>query len=512
MVYGAKKFFFALSIFLTALITFGVDGFHTKLPSAARMLIVDGEGPTWSPAPASPHAKLDLIYTPDFNNDRFGDIAALAPSYDVSNLGPTFPNAGAVNAIYGNATGIGTKGNRQLILDGIYLQANTFHGASAALGDINNDLRTDVIAGVPGALYGAPGGGAIAYWRSTGKDFELDKVINGDRANAFLGTEVATGDFNCDHFFDVAAAAPGDTVNGKRNAGSVSIYHGPDLNLSGRFTLASAGIKEGPNADDHFGSALFSADINNDTCYDLIIGSGSANGRRGHVNILYGRNSGLGSAGNQLVKLTNQTVGDFFGFDVYSAYVNNDSFPEVIMTVPGLANNTGAAFLIDGGPNGLTNRSAFLQSPTAREGDRFGYAISGIGYEGMYVFAFGSPGADYTGVQDSGRVDLFNIYSNKWSAFLVGGGNLFGREFGKSLAFTANLKNENYFLGAGAPGGTVSGEDNAGFFVDAKLNFKLGGTYSLNNRKTFHLNKLAGENQQDGEFSNGFAVFPSVRD
>jgi hypothetical protein len=453
------------------------------------------------------------VYVNDLNGDHFGDIAALTPSYDYNDLSNIIPNVGAVNVTYGTASGIGTKKNVQIILDDDHRQPNAFFGNSAAMGNVDADGFCDILVGAYGASFGGnAGAGLITFVRSKGTgSFEFAKYIGGDRKNEYLGSSTAAGDFNGDGYSDLAAGAIGYKVNGKLNAGAVYTYKGPDLSFTDRWTLASKGIKGSPKAQDYFGSSLFSADINNDHYYDLIIGSSNGNGQKGFVNILYGGPNGLTSKGNQSVHLSNGVRGDYFGFKVGACYCNDDDFADVLITAPGYQKSRGAAFLIDGTANGLSKTSSlFLQNPSGEEGDKFGYSVATIGAPGNFMLAFGSPDAVYNGVKNAGRVDLFDLNHSKWNPFLVGGGNLFGRTFGKSLTFTANYKNYTYFLSSGAPGGTVNGKTGAGFFTEGHLK-SIGERLVIANRKTFHLDKLAGDTQAGGEFADGFATYSLMR-
>jgi hypothetical protein len=474
--------------------------------------MIEGNGPEWVP---SIQSRTGEVYVNDFNGDRIGDLATLSPNYSYADLAKIVPNAGAVNIQYGSASGITTKRNQQLLIDGQYLQPNAFFGSSAATGNFDGNAFCDLVVGAYGAQFGGNSAAGLlqVILRKDSNSFDSPKILGGDRSNLFLGASSASGDFNGDGFYDIAAGAIGYKVNGKINAGAVYTYEAPDLKFSGRWTLASGGIKGSPKAQDFFGSSLFSADINNDGRDDLIIGSGNGNGGKGFANILYGGPNGLRSSGNQSVRLANGLKGDFFAYRVGACYCNDDDFADVIFTAPGYQKDTGAAFLIYGTRNGLSKTSSFfLQSPWKKEGDQFGYSIAGIGVRRMYTFAFGSPGAVSNGDKDAGRVDLFNYDDQKFTPFLVGGGNLTGRQFGKSLQFTADYKRGTYFLNAGAPGSTVSGKQNAGLYVSGRVNFSINGSVTIGNRKTFHLDKLVGTNQADAQFATGFAIAPLMRE
>ena len=282
-------------------------------------------------------------------------------------------------------------------------------------------------------------------------------------------------------------------------------YSGPSLDFRQRWTLASPNIKGIPTVDAAFGYP-FAADFNGDGRDDAAIGSGNADGQRGQVHIIYSGPNGLNSKGNQLVRLSNRTPGDSFGWRIGACYCNDDKYADAVFTAPGFEDGRGAGFFLPGSEKGLTTEgSAVLQSPWAKPGDHFGYDIYGAGVRDMYVFAFGSPDADYNGVQDSGRVDFFDYSRNKWSPFTLGTKNLTGRQFGFSGTFTFN-RSLDYFFHGGLPGSTVNGKTDAGEFLSGRL--RLGSSITVGNRKFFHYDKLAGTNQDEARFAEKFAIYP----
>jgi hypothetical protein len=76
-----------------------------------------------------------------------------------------------------------------------------------------------------------------------------------------------------------------------------------DPNRSARFTQSTSGIEGTPETYDSFGGSISSGDINGDGYRDLAIsapGEGlGGRGEAGGVHVLYGRASGLSSAGSQ---------------------------------------------------------------------------------------------------------------------------------------------------------------------------------------------------------------------
>ena len=254
----------------------------------------------------------------DSDGDQFSDLAVGVPYKDVG----TATNGGAVVMLMGSGTGLSGTGSTIWEQDtsGISEASakDDWMGYAVAMGDVNGDGFSDLVAGVPyenvGSIKDAGGAnlllGSAGGLSATGDTFwnqDHDGVSNTAEIFDNFATSVATGDFDSDGLMDVAFGVPGEDL-AKGDQGAVNVLRGSatgGLTTSGQhlWTQDSTGIKDTGETGDLFGSALAVGDFGNGTQPDLAIGVvledvGSVKDA-GAVNVLYGGSGGLSSTGNQ---------------------------------------------------------------------------------------------------------------------------------------------------------------------------------------------------------------------
>ncbi|ANW19843.1 FG-GAP-like repeat-containing protein [Streptomyces clavuligerus] len=112
-------------------------------------------------------------------------------------------------------------------------------------------------------------------------------------------------DFNGDGVLDLAVAAPGGTAGTTAKAGHVSVLFGsktqPLTAQKQLFHQDSAGVPGTAAADERFGSAIASADLDRDGYADLVVGAdrdqlGTGRASAGSLTVLWGGPQGLSGA------------------------------------------------------------------------------------------------------------------------------------------------------------------------------------------------------------------------
>ena len=392
----------------------------------------------------------------DFNGDSFGDLVAGVPAEDIENI----KDAGMVNVFYGSNGGLTASGNQIWHQDQPRIleqsEASDSFGNALTVGDFNGDGFDDLAigarnesvgrqfgAGSVNVLYGSPGGLST----SNNQLWTLEALSVAPLSGDNLGEALASSDFDGDGFDDLAIGIPGRTAPlsigpaaaaaaapTTRNFGTVLILHGSrgGLTASGRqfWHQDVANIGGTLENGDFFGRALASGDLNGDGFGDLAIGVPFEDvgdiADAGMVNILYGSQSGLASAGNQVWHQDSEGVPggsepfDRFGWSLIIADFDGDRFDDLAIGTPyedlGTVSDAGRVQVLYGSRAGLSGgrAQAWHQDEagvagTVEREDWFGYALSvgDFNGDGFWDLTVGVPLEDVGDVQDAGMVNVF---------------------------------------------------------------------------------------------------------
>lgn len=329
-----------------------------------------------SPAAAASGAAGGQSLLGDFNGDGFADLAIGAPYEDLAAGGSANLDAGAVTIIYGTAAGLNAAGSQ------VWTQG------TAGVGD----------------------------------------VVEPDDA---FGYALAVGDFNADGSDDLAIGVRDESFGNAAAAGAVQVIYGSAAGLTAAgsqiWTQDSAGMLEVAETGDHFGALLAIGDFDGDGCADLAIGvpnediAGVVDA--GIVQIMYGSQTGLAAAGNQV---WHQSVAgipelaetaDQFGSAFAVGDFDADGKDDLAVGVPFEDINdmvdAGVVHVIRGSAEGLTAGASPLFSAATTgigapaAGDRYGWALAAGDFDGSGVqdLAIGVPYKDVGPALNAGMVN-----------------------------------------------------------------------------------------------------------
>jgi len=368
----------------------------------------------------------------DFNGDGFSDLAIGVQSEDISGfLGGTVTDAGAVNVLYGSATGLVANGNQFFSQDTQY-------------------------------------------------------VLDGSETGDAFGSALAAANFGRSGQDDLAIGAPGEGIGSETAAGAVHVLFGSITGLSANdaqeWTEDSPGLlADGAEQGDNFGEALAAANLGKNSRADLAIGiahedidTPSTIEDTGAVLVLYGGTNGPAAAGNQIWNGDSAGVagdgaeeGDSFGFSLAAADFGKTSFADLAVGATaesfGAEQFAGAVNVLYGSTNGISaNGDQFLSQNTPgivddAEGasgpndisDLFSWSLAAgdFGKGPQSDLAIGIQGEDLGGKNDVGAVTV--LYGSA-SGIQVSGNRLWSQD-------SAGVLDSAEGKGAGATGDMFGG-------------------------------------------------------
>jgi FG-GAP repeat len=348
----------------------------------------------------------------DFNGDGNDDLAVGADFEDVG----ADQSSGVVHVLNGSSGGLTVSGDQfwHQDLAGLADAADPydFFGRALAAGNFGRSGHDDLAIGVPGEDAGsADGAGAVVvlHGSSSGLTDVLDHfwqqgmatdngpVEGAPGTSEGFGSALAAADFGRDLFADLAIGVPGEPGGGA-GAGAVAVLYGA---VNGLNTVGDQLWRQGTNGiigqaeqGDRFGSALAAGNFGGDPRADLAVGVpsedlGSIFGiDAGGINILYGGNLGLVSAGNQFWAGVASPAGEreYFGSALAAADFGRTAQADLAVGAFGeqpAGINSGAVVAMYGTVSGLQTTGAqywHQDSPgiegTAEAGDAFGVEVA----------------------------------------------------------------------------------------------------------------------------------------
>lgn len=318
----------------------------------------------------------------DFDNDGRDDLAIGTSGENLDGVS----DAGVVTVLYGAGSGLTDRDqdwtqNASGVAGSV--ERGDGFGSALAAGDFDGDGDADLAIGAPGEVLGsADGAGMVNVLYGSGTGLRSTRgeawhqgstgIPGSNEDGDATGGALGTGDFNGDGRSDLAIGSAGETVNGARDAGAITVLYGTSAGglSSGSaqaFHQDSTGVIGTAEAEDNFGAAFAGGDVNGDGFGDLAIGAPAENvgaTDAGAVHILYGSASRLNASGDEFWSqdtdgiADSSQIGEAFGTTIAIADFDADGRADVAIGVPGeeisSIRDAGAVVVLYGSTGGAT--------------------------------------------------------------------------------------------------------------------------------------------------------------
>jgi hypothetical protein len=373
----------------------------------------------------------------DFDGDGYTDLAIGIPGEAIGDL----EAAGRVAVVYGGASGLTTARNQSFHQDTAGIQgtaaASELFGYALASGDFNGDGQDDLAVGAPRDGGGAVN---VIYGSATGlvpdggdRDDEVfdhtnASAISADEAGDEFGRALAAADFDGDGYTDLAVAAPFEDRTGAPQAGWVRVLYGTagglddgDTNDQGLGIEVFGGSRA---SGDHSGFALAAADFDGDGYADLAIGAPGRGGGQGRAGVVYGTNAGLSPDRARSWSLADlidgsSTDGDGLGQALATGDFDGNGIADLAIGVPGRTAGAGLVVVVraldavgaglDDSRSNVLDQAWGIWWSSVEPGAAFGTALAAGDFDGdgRADLAVGAPRKTVGKAAGAGVVEVF---------------------------------------------------------------------------------------------------------
>ncbi|MCX6734609.1 MAG: S-layer homology domain-containing protein [Candidatus Peregrinibacteria bacterium] len=267
-------------------------------------------------------------------------------------------------------------------------------GSTIAVGDFDHDGIQDIVMGSPFASQNDNqwnGSIKIVFGSKYKSVPERSMEFYGENSGDQLGTSITVGDFNNDHYDDIAVGAYNAKTLDNTRAGKVYlIYGGQNMHSQ---TSTRVGIQQpdfgygesltqlsGHSHGDQFGLSTFSLDVNNDGIKDLLVGAPFATERNmtksGAVYLYFGSKQGFSANPNYIFEA--QSLNERFGSSISGGHLHSQTRSDIAV---------GAYTANEGTKQQVGKVYIFSYSPYATYAKVSTTSISGMVDKGWFGFA-----------------------------------------------------------------------------------------------------------------------------